>query len=141
MASIKQQIRTHQALQVIRYSNSGMSIIEACKKAGIARSTFYYFIYHHPEAITAFQEMQMIANLEQFQMILDNQMELLGRVIQDGKAETTRPRQRLKIYQYIVERSDELHQLLKGMSISGDNTAADFLNGPKLVPGKSRMTS
>jgi ACT domain-containing protein len=66
MSSVKQAIRTNQALQVIQHSNDGMSIVEACQEVGIARSTFYYFVNTRPDAIATFQDMQMVAALEQF---------------------------------------------------------------------------
>lgn len=89
MTSIKKQIRTNQAFQVIQNSNNGMSIVEACREVGISRSTFYYFVKAHPDAIASFQEMQMAANLEQFALILANQLAILDQVIQDGLAITT----------------------------------------------------
>jgi ACT domain-containing protein len=98
MASIKKDIRTNQALQVIQHSNQGMTIIEACKEVGISRSTFYYFTSHNPDAIATFQEMQLVAEAQQFALILNNQFEILERVIQDALAKTTKPRQRLAIF-------------------------------------------
>jgi len=71
MSSLKQQIRTNQALQVIQHANSGMNIIDACQEVGIPRSTFYYFVDHNPDAIASFQELQMIAAIKQFALILD----------------------------------------------------------------------
>jgi ACT domain-containing protein len=92
MSSVKLTVRTNQALQVIQCSNDGMSIIEACQEVGIARSTFYHFVNTHPDAIASIQEMRMVAALEQFALILENQTQILGRVIEDGLTDTTKPR-------------------------------------------------
>jgi len=81
MASIKKDIRTNQALQVIQHSNQGMTIIEACQEVGISRSTFYYFTSHNPDAIATFQEMQLVAEAQQFALILNNHFEILELVI------------------------------------------------------------
>jgi len=140
MASIKQQIRTNQALQVIQNSNDGMTIVEACREVGIPRSTFYYFVNTHPDAIATFQEMQMLASLEQFALILANQVAILERVIQDGLADTTKPRQRLAIYKELVKRSDELMESLH-VSRAQNTGDIDFLKGPTLIPAQSRFSA
>lgn len=41
MRSIKQSIRTNQALMVIQRSTEGMSIVEACHEVGVPQCTFY----------------------------------------------------------------------------------------------------
>ena len=140
MASTKQQIRTNQALQVIQNSNDGMTIVEACREVGIPRSTFYYFVTAHPDAIATFQEMQMVAAIKQFALILANQVAILERVIQDGLADTTKPRQRLAIYKGLVKRSDELMESLH-VSRAKNTGEIDFLNGPTLIPAQSRFSA
>ena len=140
MASIKQQIRTNRALRVIQHSNDGMTIVEACREVGIPRSTFYYFVNTNPDAIATFQEMQMLASLEQFAIILANQVAILERVIQDGLADTTKPRQRLAIYKELVKRSDEIMESLH-MSRTHNSGDVDFLNGPTLIPAQSRFSA
>ena len=140
MASIKQQVRTNRALQVIQHSNDGMTIVEACREVGIPRSTFYYFVNTNPDAIATFQEMQMVAALEQFALILANQVSILERVIQDGLADTTKPRQRLAIYKELVKRSDELMESLH-VSRAQNTGDVDFLNGPTLISAQSRFSA
>ena len=140
MASIKQQIRTNQALQVIQNSNDGMTIVEACREVGIPRSTFYYFVNTNPDAIATFQEMQMVAAIEQFALILANQVAILERVIQDGLSDTTKPRQRLAIYKELVKRSDELMESINRLKPQNTDDI-DFLNGPTLIPAQSRFSA
>ena len=140
MTSIKKQIRTNQALKVIKHSNDGMSIIEACHVVGIARSTFYYFCNTNYDAINSFQEMQLRATAQELILILDNSMKVLERLIQDSLSDKTKPRQRLAIYKELTKRLDELvadaHYNQSGFK--GD---ADFLTGPELVLGESRFSS
>ena len=140
MSSLKQQIRTNQALQVIQHANSGMSIIDAYQEVGIPRSTFYYFVDQNPDAIASFQDMQMVAALEQFALILANQSEILQRIIQDGLADNTKPRQRVAIYKEITKRADELMGLIQA-SQKSDTDVNDILSGPKLDPGVSRFSA
>ena len=117
-----------------------MSIIDACQEVGIPRSTFYYFVDHNPDAIASFQDLQMIAAIKQFALILENQTKVLEGIIQDGLATTTKPRERLAIYKYMVQRTDELMQRLQ-VSRMDDQELEDILSGPKLVPGESRFAA
>ena len=140
MASIKKDIRTNQALQVIQRSNQGMTIVEACQEVGISRSTFYYFTSRNPDAIASFQEMQLLAAVRQFTLILDNQVEILQRIIQDALAETTKPRQRLAIKKHLDKRLEELYETVRFYNPSS-SADSDFLTGPSLVRGISSFES
>jgi len=140
MSSLKQQIRTNQALQVIQHANSGMSIVVACQEVGIPRSTFYYFVGQNPDAIAGFQEMQMVAAIQQFALILENQTKVLEGVIQDGLATTTKPKERVAIYKYMKQRTDELMEALR-VNRMDDREVGDILSGPKLIPGESRFAA
>ena len=140
MRGIKKAVRTNQALQVIQKSNSGMSIVDACREVGIVRSTFYYFVTTNPDAVATFQEMQMIASFEQFALILANQIQILERVIQDGLADTTKPRQRLAIYKELVKRSEELRDRIM-VNRYDNEEIKELMSGPNLVPGKSRFSA
>ena len=46
--------------------------------------------------------------MRQLAIVLDNQFDILERVVQDALAENTKPRQRLAIYKYLAKRVDEL---------------------------------
>ncbi len=139
MRSIKQSIRTNQALDVIQLSIDGMSIVEACREVRIPRSTFYHFVTAHPDAIANFQELLLFAKAQQFALILESQTKVLERVIEDGLADTTSPRHRLGIYKEITKLMDELLEDLHVNSTDG-NDAADFLTGPKLKSAISRFS-
>ncbi len=140
MRSIKQTIRTNQALEVIQHSNEGMSIVEACQVVGIARSTFYYFYNHHPDALASYQEMRLASIMHQLALIFKNETKVLERVIEGGLADTTSPRHRLGIYKDITKLMDELLEDLHVNSRDGKD-AADFLTGPTLKPAESRFSA
>src|SRR5574341_694729 len=140
MRSIKQSIRTNQALMVIQHSSQGMSIVESCQVVGIARSTFYYFYNHHPDALAAYQELRLASILHQLALILKNQTKVLERVIEEGLADTTSPRHRLAILKELTKMTDELLEDLHANSRDGKN-AADFLTGPKLERDESRFSA
>ena len=61
-------------------------------------------------------------------------------VIQDGLADTTKPRQRLAIYKQLVKRSDELMESLN-VSVAHNPGDVDFLKGPTLIQGQSRFSA
>ena len=140
MRSIKQSIRTNQALEVIQHSMEGMSILEACHVVGIARSTFYYFYNHHPDALASYQEMRLASIMHQLALIFKNETKVLERVIEDGLADTTKPRHRLAIFKALTKLVDELQEDLHANSRSGKD-AAEFLTGPKLEPAISRFSA
>ena len=117
-----------------------MSIIDACQEVGIPKSTFYYFVDQNPDAIASFQELQMIAAIKQFALILENQTKVLEGIIQDGLATTTKPKERVAIYKYMKQRTDELMQALQ-VNRMDDREIGDILSGPKLIPGESRFAA
>jgi hypothetical protein len=90
-----------------------MTVIEACQAVGIARSTFYYIVIHHPEAIATFQEMQEAAQLQEIEMLLVSQIAVLEKVIEDALSDATKPRHRLAIYKELVKRTEELMREVK----------------------------
>jgi hypothetical protein len=139
MSTIKKDIRTNQALQVVQHTNNGLTIIEACREVGIPRSTFYYFVDHNPDIIATFQEMKMWAIVQEFMLILDNQIKVLERVIADGLSAKTKPRQRLAIYKQLTKRMDELLAELP-TNREDDSDIMEIFSGPKLVPGISRFS-
>ena len=118
----------------------GMSIVKACQEVGISRSTFYYFVTHHPDALAAYQEMRLASIMYQLALILENETKVLERVIVDGLADTTSPRHRLAIYKELTKNMDELLEDLHVNSTDGKD-AADFLTGPKLEPAVSRFSA
>jgi len=65
MKSLTKASRMNTALQVIQHMNTGMTVVEACREAGIARSSFYYIVENNPEAIAEFQAIIDASNGEQ----------------------------------------------------------------------------
>ncbi len=124
--------------QVIQNMFSGMTVVDACREVGIPRSTFYYLIENNPEAIANIQTVIDINNREQLGLILQNQFEILEKIIQDGLSEKTSPRARLAIYMKLTQLTDELMEGLQREEVP----ELDFLlTGPKLVKAESRFSS
>jgi len=86
------------ALQVIQHMNAGMTVVEACREVGIARSSFYNIVENNPEAITEIQDIINASNREQLGLMLLSKNELLRKVIEDGLSDKTKPRDRLAIF-------------------------------------------
>ena len=78
--------------------NSGMTVVEACREVGMPRSSFYYIVEHNPRAIADIQAIIDISNREQLALLLQNKLNILEKVIQDGLSDRTSPRARLAIY-------------------------------------------
>ncbi|MFC1997233.1 hypothetical protein ACFLXI_06460 [Chloroflexota bacterium] len=78
--------------------------------------------------------------MRQLALILRNQFDILERVIQDAFADTTTPRQRLAIYQYLTKRMDDLEETMHANS--GNASEIDeLLKGSKLVQAESRFSA
>jgi ACT domain-containing protein len=140
MVSVKKFIRQNQALQVIQHSNNGMSIVKACQEVGIPRSTFYGFVKRNADLVASFHDMQLEAGMRQLALILDNNFDILERVIQDAFDETTTPRQRLAIYKYLTKRMDDLEETVLANSRDVDKVD-EMLKGPELVQAESRFSA
>ena len=140
MASPKKQIRTNQVLKVIKLSNDGMSISDACFEARIARSTFYLFCDRNPEVIADFQELQRGYEIEQLMVIFQNRTEMIQRLSEQAKSKKTSGRTLLKILQYMDKCIEDLSsRLLTNTPRASKEEVAELLTGPELRPGVSRF--
>ena len=138
MKSITKASRINAVTQVIQYMNSGMTVVEACREVGMARSSFYYIVENNPQAITDIQEIINANNREQLVLILQHRMEIFERIIQDGLSEKTSPRARLAIYMKLTQLTDEL---MESLQIDETPDVGFLLTGPKLVKVESRFAS
>ena len=140
MASIKKQIRTNQVLDVIKLSSDGISIVEACREVGIARSTFYLFCDSNPDVIADFQELERFHAREQYVTILMNKTKMIECLCEDAVSIDTPPMKRLRIIQHMDKRLDELESKFQSRSPSDSRAEMrEILTGPELIPGKSRF--
>jgi hypothetical protein len=55
MKSLAKASRINDVTQVIQHMNSGMTVVDACREVGMARSSFYYIVDTNPEAIADIQ--------------------------------------------------------------------------------------
>jgi ACT domain-containing protein len=87
MKSITKASRINAANQVIQHMNSGMTVVEACREVGMARSSFYYIVENNPQAIADIQAIIDTNVREQLVLILQHRMEIFEKIIQDGLSE------------------------------------------------------
>lgn len=71
--------RINTDMQVIQHMNSGMTVVEACKAVGMARSSFYYIVENNPDAMAEIQGIIDANNREQLGLILRSKTEICGR--------------------------------------------------------------
>lgn len=141
MKSLAKASRMNTALQVIQHMNAGMTVLEACREVGIARSSFYYIVENNPEAIAEFQDIINASNREQLGLMLMSKNELLRKVIEDGLSDKTKPRDRLAIF---LKLNDLVQQMTQNQQLDNEleRQAHEFLKqGPPLVKAKSRFTA
>jgi len=141
MKSLAKSSRINTAMQVIQHMNGGMTVVDACKAVGMARSSFYYIVENNPEAIAENQGIIDANNREQLGLILMSKTELLRRIIEDGLADATKPKDRLAIYSKMNQIEGELTQ---GLPIENEmeKRALEFLSqGPTRRMGISRITA
>jgi len=141
MKSLAKASRMNTALQVIQHMNAGMTVVEACREVGIARSSFYYIVENNPEAITEIQDIINASNREQLGLMLLSKNELLRKVIEDGLSDKTKPRDRLAIF---LKLNDLIQQMTQNQQVDDEleRQAHEFLKqGLPLVKVKSRFTA
>jgi len=141
MKSLAKSARVNTALQVIQHMNNGMTVAEACSAVGIPRSSYYYLVEHHPEAMAEVQAIIDTNNREQLGLILLSKTEMLQKIIEDGLSDGTKPKDRLAIYMKLNELADALTDTLHiDSQISKD--AHEFLKrGPHLIHATSKLTA
>ena len=121
--------------------NAGMTVVEACREVGIARSSFYYIVENNPEAIAEIQDIINASNREQPGMMLRSMNELLRKVIEDGLFDKTKPRDRLAIF---LKLKSLIRQMTQNQQVNDEleRQAHEFLNQRLLlVKVKSRFTA
>lgn len=130
-------VRIAKAIEVIRLSAEGCSIAASCRQANIPRSSFYEICNRYPENFSDLGDLLTQTAREQLAEILMLRVDLLHRVLKDGLAEDTSPKERLAIYTQCEKQLERMAQFVR--LGEGNNDAADeVLAGPILVPGVSR---
>ncbi len=141
MKALTKASRVNSAKQVMQHMNSGMTVIAACEEVGIPRSTYYYLIKTHPEAMAEYNEMVEANDRHQFGLILSNKTQILEKIIEDARSDKTSPRDRLAIFKMLTEMGEKLSQEAQ-IDSELEATAHEFLSrGPTTRPMKSRVTA
>jgi ACT domain-containing protein len=140
MNEITRTSRVNTALLVIQRMNEGLTVKEACLEVGMPRSTFYHILAHDHEAIAIFQDMVIANDRVNLWTILANQVNILQKLIEDGLADTTKPKDRLAIYKALGEMLEKLSQKLL-TECHYDEHSTEVLRGPTLRPGISRFVA
>ena len=104
-----------------------MTIVDACREVGVPRSSFYDICKRNPEAVAKVQEIIEANAQQQLGLILSNKTEILQKVISDGLADTTKPKDRVAIYKVLNELMDELTRSLQ-IDNNLESKAAEFLS-------------
>ena len=141
MKDIAKTSRINTAIQVIQHMNDGMTVVSACKEAGIPRSTFYDVVNKNPEAVTEYQEIVEGNARYQLGLILFHKNEILQKVIDDGLSEGTPPRERLAIYKALNEIESGLTDVLRIESQAAADAHEFLKQGPITSQKVSRLTA
>jgi mannose-6-phosphate isomerase class I len=140
MSSPAKAAKEVKVLAVIKLANEEMSISAACKKIGIARSSFYDYCQREPEAIEMFQDMITQSSRIALIEVLITRAKLTHKLIEVALSGSTKPMELLEIFKVTDKYLDKL---LRYMRIDGGDdpeAAAEALAGPILTPGVSRFT-
>jgi hypothetical protein len=135
--------RANLAIQVIKHTNNGLTVVDACKEVGLPRSSFYDIVKRNPQIIVDYQEIINKVEFQELMMILITQTEALEKVLQAALDATTSPKDRLAIVKYMDEKENELRKKFAKSSPPKDS-ARDFLTGPatrRIQPRSSFRTN
>ncbi|HNZ02407.1 MAG TPA: hypothetical protein PKJ34_14425, partial [Anaerolineaceae bacterium] len=98
MNEITKSTRKDAVTRVLHHVQTGKSISAACREVGIPRSTYYAFLEENPDVLAEFQAAVKAAVRMRLAILLANDTEILTRIIEDARADSTSPRDRLAIY-------------------------------------------
>jgi len=141
MNEITKSTRKDAVTRVLHHVQTGKSISAACREVGIPRSTYYAFLEENPDVLAEFQAAVKAAVRMRLAILLANDTEILTRIIEDARADSTSTRDRLAIYiamQKMVADGVEALQL----EDQHRQIAADFLRqGIHQSPAVSRLSA
>ena len=141
MKALTKASRINTAIQVLQHMNDGMTVVDACNKVGIPRSTYYHTIKSHPGVVAEYQEMVEANARTQLGMILASNNLILEKVIEDALSEETAPRDRLAIYKVLAELGERISQISRREDEIEANAREFLQRGPTLSKQKSRFTA
>jgi ACT domain-containing protein len=116
-----------------------MTIVDATKKVGMPRSTFYDIVKKNPDVIGEFQEIVEANARHQIGLILFHKNVILQKIIEDALSEETKPRDRLAIYKALGELEDDLSYALQ-LDTQAEKKGREYLwDGPELRYAESKL--
>jgi len=111
-----------------------MTIKDACREVGLARSSYYFIMAQNEKAIAEFQEQLMGDTRVRLANLIRYHVQLLEKVCEDALDDKTKPRDRLAIMKTLDSMLDKLTEKL----LAENNNIPDIneiLTGPHLVKG------
>jgi tRNA A37 N6-isopentenylltransferase MiaA len=140
MNEIRRNSRVSRALEVIKLTEEGMTVVDACQEVEMPRSTYYFIIKSEREALAEVQRLKRGSQISQLLSILIYKETILDNLLAKAKSEDATVREIVEVLKYIDKKLDELKESLNHTEYDKDY-AASILTGPKQVPGVSRFTS
>lgn len=131
-------IKVDQAIQVnlMMEADAKLTKREACEKVGISLYQYNTWIAEADVVLEMFRKAQAGLHRIELQRNLNAQEHILEQLIHDGISPLTDPEARLKIYEFISNRTDHLMDLVH----AGTEADTDFLQGPSLTRVESRFS-
>jgi len=131
-------MKVDQAIQVnlMMETDAKLSKREACDKVGISLYQYNKWIAEADEVLELFRKAQAGLHRIELQRNLNAQEHILEQLIHDGISPLTDPEARLKIYQFIADRTERLMDLVH----AGTEADTNFLQGPSLTRIDSRFS-
>lgn len=143
MKEITKFSRINAALRVIQHINEGMTVVDACREVGIARSSYYYIVNRNREYFAEYQQIKREQEIQQLLMLAISETELVQAMIRDALSDETTVRDRVAIMKELDRKMKELITSLEIGIISREyNDSYDFLKqGPATQIQTSHLSS
>ncbi len=140
MNETRRNSRVTRALDVIKLTEEGMTVVDACHEIGLPRSTYYFIIKSEREALSEYQLMKRAIQLEQILKILFSEDEILEKLIEKANSEDSSIKEIVSVLKYMDQKKEDLIQSQNLLEYDKDYVAS-ILTGPKQVPGVSRFST
>jgi hypothetical protein len=141
MDTVAKTARINSAIEVIQHTNNGMTVVSACEKVGMPRSTFYAVLKTNPQAFTEIQELIKASNIRQLFLILVNKTAMIQKLIEASIAEETSLRDRIAAMKELDRQEERLWATIPEHQPVDDDIHEILRSGPELSIKESRLSS